>query len=182
MLSSHRRTGDWFQTFTGVQFYPTEPRPEDFLIEDIAHALSHLCRFNGHTRHFYSVAQHSILVSEIVPPEFALEGLLHDAAEAYIGDMVRPAKVAMPDFQRIEKLIEEALAQAFGLRYPWPVEVKKADDRLLATERRDLLTVQRPWTFRAEPLETRIDPYPSGLAKVLFISRYKQLKGEISDR
>ena len=88
------RKGDWIQTFTGRAFYVLDPRPEDVDIEDIAHALSMQCRFAGHCREFYSVAQHSVTASWLVPPEDALWGLLHDAAEAYVVDLPRPIKRA----------------------------------------------------------------------------------------
>jgi uncharacterized protein len=86
------RTGDWIQTYTGKQFWPLSPLPEDIVIEDIAHALSMQCRFGGHVRTFYSVAQHSVHVSLLVEPQYALWGLLHDAAEAYLVDLPRPIK------------------------------------------------------------------------------------------
>lgn len=83
---------NWIMTHTGKKFRPFSPRIEDIDIEDIAHALSNLCRFNGHTSKFYSVAEHSILVSELCPDELKLKGLLHDAAEAYLGDVPSPLK------------------------------------------------------------------------------------------
>ncbi len=88
------RKGDYIATYTGKQFYPLDPRPEDVCLEDIAHSLSNLCRFTGHTDtdRFYSVAQHSVICSTIVAPEAALLALLHDAAEAYLGDISRPLK------------------------------------------------------------------------------------------
>ena len=81
------RNGSWLQTYTGIQFWPLDPRPEEIDIQDIAHALSLLCRFNGHCQRFYSVAEHSVHVSTILAPEFGLWGLLHDAAEAYLSDI-----------------------------------------------------------------------------------------------
>src|SRR5579885_2784587 len=86
------RHGDWIQTYCGVAFYPLDPRPEEILIEDIAHALSMLCRFTGHVKRFYSVAQHCVYVSHRCDPKDALWGLLHDAAEAYLNDISRPVK------------------------------------------------------------------------------------------
>ena len=86
------RVGDWIQTMSGVIFYPLDPRPEEIRIEDIAHALSHQCRFAGHCREFYSVAEHSVRVSRELPQEFMLWGLLHDASEAYLVDLPRPIK------------------------------------------------------------------------------------------
>ncbi len=86
------RGGYSMQTFSRTMFYPLDPHPEDVHIVDIAHALANICRFGGHAKRFYSVAQHSVLVSRIVEPEDALHGLMHDAAEAYVGDVVRPIK------------------------------------------------------------------------------------------
>lgn len=83
---------DWMQTYTGRVFWPLEPRPEDVDIVDIAHALANLCRYGGHSKVFYSVAHHSVLVSQIVPPADALWGLMHDSAEAYVIDLIRPIK------------------------------------------------------------------------------------------
>ncbi|MFG0247924.1 MAG: phosphohydrolase, partial [Phycisphaeraceae bacterium JB051] len=77
----------WIQTYTGKAFYPLREDPGIIDIRDIAHALSLQCRFNGHCSDFYSVAQHSVHVSEVVPQAFALWGLLHDAAEAYMSDL-----------------------------------------------------------------------------------------------
>lgn len=171
-----RSATGWFQTFTGRQFWPTDPRPEDFDLRDIATGLSQICRFNGHTNAFYSVAQHSVLVSRIVPPELAWEGLMHDAAEAYIGDVIRPLKHALPDYRAIETRLEEVLAERFGLKYPWPPEIKEADNVLLMTERRDLVNhCGRDWSNRAEPMEQKISPWSPGASRWAFIDRARDL-------
>lgn len=86
------RKGDWMQTYTGRKFWPLNPRAEEVYIEDIAHSLALSCRFNGHCKVFYSIAQHSVLVSQIVKPTQQLIALLHDSAEAYLGDIIRPIK------------------------------------------------------------------------------------------
>lgn len=145
------RVGHWFQTWSGRRFYPANPRPEDVFPADIAHALARICRFAGHVVEFCSVAQHSVLVSELVPPHLALHGLLHDAAEAYVGDLISPMKWALRDrsqslggsaFDQIERGVERAILQRFDLQ-ELPEDdsaiVKHADLRALATERRDLL-------------------------------------------
>lgn len=127
--------GEWFQTFTGKKFYPKDPRPEDVCIEDIAHALAHINRFGGHLPEPWTVAQHSLVASSFAPPDLQLEALLHDAHEAYVGDMVKPLKLMMPEFQDVEDKVDTAIREAFGLpiRSLHPV-VKKVDLIMLRTE------------------------------------------------
>lgn len=173
------RRGNWFQTYTGIKFYPFDPAVEDINIVDIAHHLSLICRFNGSCREFYGVGQHSVLVSKVVPKEFAKWGLLHDAAEAYIGDMVRPLKLGMPLFQQVEIGIEMVMAEKFDLVFPIPPEIKNADNILLYTERRDLLNIQHKWTLSdvITPLEERIVPMAPKEAERYFLERYEELLG-----
>jgi uncharacterized protein len=176
------RIGDWLQTFTGKQFYPRDPRVEDVDIRDIAHALSLVCRFGGHVKELYSVAQHSVIVSEIVPDHLALEGLLHDAAEAYIGDMVRPLKEAMPAYKEVEIGIEKVIADRFGLAFPFPGEIKAADLRACITEKRDMHNVQRPGRQIAVPLSETIVPWPSAFAETTFLCRFTELSSRRTHR
>lgn len=134
------RQGDWMQTFTGRQFWPVDPRPDEICIEDIAHSLAMQCRFGGHCLRFYSVAEHSVLVSRSLPSGFALWGLLHDAAEAYVLDVVRPLKPYLPGYRDIEDRVMIAICERFGLDYitnpfAMPSAVKLADNRILLTER-----------------------------------------------
>ncbi|MDI1288693.1 MAG: hypothetical protein PSX37_01920 [bacterium] len=96
------RIGDWMNTFTGQKFYPLDPRADEVHAPDIAKALSQICRYGGHTSQHYSVAEHCVLMSLAVAPEHALFALLHDATEAYVGDMVRPLKQALPEYRAIE--------------------------------------------------------------------------------
>lgn len=132
------RHGTWMQTFTGRKFYPLDPRADEIVLEDIAHGLAMTCRYGGQCQRFYSVAEHAFLVSHLVPEPFALHGLLHDSAEAYIGDMIRPLKhqPEMGDFRQAEEMIEDAVAIAFGLDWtPEAVDsVKEFDDRILVDE------------------------------------------------
>ncbi len=139
----------WIQTAGGRAFDFLAPSQESIDLGDIAHALGRLCRFNGHVNGFYSVAEHSVLVSRLVAPEFAVAGLLHDAAEAYIGDVTKPLKDQLPDYQRIEAIVEQAIAERFGLPVPMPPEVKIADTMALAMEHRDLMPgpEPRPWSL-----------------------------------
>jgi len=128
----------WITTATGRRVDYVRVGPEDIDIEDIATALSRECRFAGHCKHFYSVAQHSVLVSRLVPEELALEGLLHDASEAYLKDIPSPLKSLLPDYREIEARFDRAIRRRFGLPETPSPEIKRADLVLLATERRQL--------------------------------------------
>jgi uncharacterized protein len=170
--------GEWIQTHSRKKFFPLTPRPEDVCIEDIAHALSNLCRFTGHTREFYSVAQHSVLVSEVCPFEHALHGLLHDGSEAYISDLARPVKYSdlMTPYRNAEKHLQRIVYEAFYLDPEEPASVKRADDRLVVTERRDLLGEPiEPWITTAAPLPDRIIAWSPKTAKRIFLDRYRLL-------
>lgn len=144
-----KRLGEWIQTYPkGIKFWPLDPRPEEIHIEDIAHALSNVCRFGGFVKHHYSVAQHSLLVSYKVPPCDALWALLHDAPEAYLGDQCRPVKRSMVfhinecfhPFAKVEEELMRVVAKRFGLEgSEIPPSVHEADLRMLMTEKRDLL-------------------------------------------
>ena len=142
------RKGGWISTHTGRRFWPLDPRPDEIDIRDIAHALSNQCRFSGHSNRFYSVGEHSLRVSGIVPPEHALWALLHDASEAYLVDLPRPLKHT-PGFAEVYREAEArlmlAVAERFGLDPVMPDEVERADQILLATERRDLLGADCHW-------------------------------------
>ena len=164
----------WIQTYTGRRFDILDPRPEDVCLEDIAHALSMQCRFNGHCREFYSVGEHSVRVARILPPELQAHGLLHDAAEAYIGDMVRPLKQLLPAFADVERNIMLTVNfRFFGCSYPTDAakaEIKRADNTMLATEARDLMAdPPDDWGLTAEPVERRITPWSARLAEAEFL-------------
>jgi 5'-deoxynucleotidase YfbR-like HD superfamily hydrolase len=167
-------------TYTGRYFNFLEPSPDSFDIQDIAHALSMICRYTGHTKQFYSVAQHSVAVSFLVPPEWAMAGLLHDAAEAFIGDVSSPLKQLLPEYKLIEKRIEKVIFQKFGLPPELPKIIKVADVKLMATEQRDLMGAgAEDWavTKGIEPLEEVIEPLSPTYAYSAFITRYRNIKG-----
>lgn len=170
---------DWIQTYTGKQFWPLEPRGEDIDILDIAHALSNLCRYGGHVEEFYSVAQHCVLVSDTVPAEFALYGLLHDASEAYLIDVPRPIKhsLGMEAYRAAEKKLQTEIYFHFYLGANEPTEVKTADTQLLRTEQRDLMKpAPAAWKdYRVGALEMKIEPWTPRAASVTYLQRYAQL-------
>lgn len=123
------------QLADGQMFDLVNPDPRVITIDVIAHALSRICRFTGHVSvPLYSVAEHSVRVSWLVPDHDAREGLMHDAAEALIGDVAAPLKRLLPDYRRIEERIEKVIAERFGLLYPWPLSVKEADLDMLRLE------------------------------------------------
>ena len=130
------------KTFAGLYLDLNNPHL-DYVELDIAHALSLICRFGGHCDRFYSVAQHSILVSHLCPERFKLWGLLHDASEAYLGDMPRPLKAMLPDYRNLESKIQKLVWEEYDLIGPLPEEVKKADEIALSYEYRLLMGVER---------------------------------------
>lgn len=158
----------WMLTFTGQAIDPLHPDPACIDPLDIAHALSQVCRFAGHTREFYSVAQHSVLVSALVPEEHGLAALLHDAAEAYLCDLPSPLKRALPGYCEIEHRMQEAIALRFGIPATPDTAVKHADLVALATERRDLMRAHDgEWAVLRgiTPARTTIRPLPPAIAK-----------------
>lgn len=178
------RVGNWMLSSQGNRLWPLDMRAEDVDIEDIAHALSNICRFGGHCREFYSVAQHSVIVAGRVSSENGLVALLHDAPEAYCGDVVRPLKQNLRGFEDIEQGIWYAIAERFGLPEWLPEEVLVEDARVLLMEKRDLLVHHEyAWEFPqcAYPdLQVPpglIVPVPPSEAKQLFLSLYWSLAG-----
>lgn len=186
------RIGDWIQTRNRVRFYPLDPRPEEVLIEDIAFALAHTNRFNGHAGQ-YSVAEHSCRVAQVLldeevmggNSELVLAGLLHDAAEAYVADLPRPLKVSFRQagfrtYDHAEELVMNAVERRFGL--PEGIcscpSVQRVDAILLATERRDLFPNALPWSALPKPLRRPIVPWSARIAERNFLRLFGQLTAE----
>ncbi len=167
----------WIQTFTGIQVWPLDPQPDQIDIVDIAHSLSMLCRFNGHSMKFYSVAEHSIHVSNIVSPENRLWGLLHDAAEAYLSDVPKPVKQQVDQFHPLEERMLAVIADRFGLTTEIPEEVHDADMKMLATEKQALMGNEpAPWSGLPDPLEpSMIRCFSPEEAKQAFLMRFSEL-------
>lgn len=177
--------GPWMLTASGRRFYPSCPRSDDVHIDDIAHALSNICRFGGHTDRFYSVAQHALLVSgiceQLVPadPWLWYYGLHHDDAEAYTGDVITQIKYAVPAIRAYHKPIEKAVARAMQLPEHLPPVIKEADLIALATENRDFLTgkglYMAPGFTLPEPLEAHLIANEPYMAEEDYLSRHYQL-------
>lgn len=168
------------QLHSGAYFDLSDPRGSELSIADIAHALSMTCRFGGHTDVFYSVAQHCVLASRTVAEEFAYAALMHDAAEALIGDIPSPLKAMLPCYRALEKKVEMAVFDRFNVPFPLPPEVKHADLVMLGTERRDLMqptTTGGEWSVLKgiEPREREIVPWSPAGAYNRFMNRYEDL-------
>lgn len=170
------RRGDWIEVYSGRAFWPLDPRAHEVDVRDIAHALSLVCRFTGHVREFYSVAQHSVLVSRAVPERDALWGLLHDASEAYVADVSRPVKrlPEMTPYREAERRLMVVVCERFELPMVQPASVSEADMRILATEKRDLLRGP-PWELGVEPYPEPIEPWSPEKSEYEFLSRFRAL-------
>jgi hypothetical protein len=206
----------WFQTYTNEVFDLLNPKLETIHVSDIAHGLALQCRYNGATPEPYSIAQHSILVLDLVtrkafPQSKGIKdweghrvlfchlgnlhmvqwALMHDAAEAYLGDIVNPLKKALPDYQKIEARLEEAIKERFEIETPQSVRdvVKEADTLALLIERNAFHgpNPPKPWFVDSMGLEAEIpEDYRSGRLPVLswkdaereFVWRFRQLFGD----
>ena len=175
----------WIQTYTGRQFWPGEPRVEDVNIVDIAHALSMQCRYSGHCKHFYSVAEHSVHVSFSLPTEHRLWGLLHDASEAYLTDVPRPIKPLLRGYADLEANIMAVICERYELPFNEPAEVKRVDTAILADEMVQLMAEPpAPWHLPEPPLGIQVQGWSPERAKAEFLRRFYNLterhRGEIT--
>lgn len=170
----------FMQTASGKSFHPTKPSVEIIDIGDIAHALSNLCRFAGHTKHFYSVAQHSVIVAAIVKMKGGskrdqLHGLLHDATEAYLTDVPTPVKRLLPDYKTIEEKVYVCIAEKFGLDQALPKIVHMADGIALATEAEALMLNSHRWKLPHDPEDIEITNLPPIRARRMFLKKFGEL-------
>ena len=168
-------------TYTGHWFYFKDPRAGDFWIEDIAHALSNNCRYNGHVKQFYSVAEHCWWVSHHVPAEDALAGLMHDAAEAYTSDIPSPMKWHINQqadnlLHDLEETVDKAIFEQFGLGWPMPGTVKPADRAMLYTEMKQLLAYGEMFIPEDAPtFDMRLECWLPERAEKEFLNRFQAL-------
>jgi len=175
---------DWIETYTGKLFYPLEPDIELIDIIDIAHALSMICRFNGHSDRFYSVAQHSVIVSNLATPKNKLIGLLHDASEAYLTDVPRPLKPFLPDYYVWEDVLTDMIFTKFGIpdtdpENRIPNEIHIIDNDIVLTEGSALGFDISKWELTSQigiqPLDVEIQPESSEMSEIKFLEAFYNL-------
>lgn len=168
-------------TYLGVNFDVANISLDDIHIEDIAHHLSNKCRFGGAVKSFYSVAQHSVYVSGLAK-EHPLAGLLHDAAEAYIPDIVRPLQRYVNGLRKIEANLHRAIAEKFGTKFPYPEDVDWADGAILVDEARELIANGGKGWYFLHPEGTGIikdiPTWTPRFAEMMFLNRFRALSGE----
>lgn len=170
------KTG-YIRTYKNHQFYFDDIENNVIDIEDIAHSLSNQGRWTGHTNVFYSLAEHSVLTSRLVSPEYAFEALMHDASEAYVVDLSRPLKAFVPDYRKIQHRVEKYIAEYFGLPYPLSEPVRIADDRLLQTEWETLFDKTEIWLgIKAEPFDLKFHCWNPEQAERAFLEAYESLE------
>lgn len=185
MSSDVLEPGPFMQTLTGRRMNPLDASPEDIDPDDIAGALANICRFGGHSRAFYSVAQHSVIVCDLLAerggsPDELMAALLHDAAEAYLGDLPHPIKHRSElgaAFREAEHRLEAVIAARFDLPDARAL-IKPLDRAMLATERR--IFSEETWRWPelddAEPLDIEIEPWPPERAAREFRERFERLE------
>lgn len=173
---------DFIETFTGRRFRPLDPSASDVCIEDIAHALSQQCRFSGHTRVPYSVAEHSVRVADRLrrhSREVRLWGLMHDASEAYLVDIPSPLKCtpAFMQYRIAEQALMLCVCERFGMDYAEPEAVREADAALLALEVRDLMPAKPAhWAGQlGAAVGEEIRPWSARMAEVKFLETFRSL-------
>lgn len=170
----------YIETYTGLRVYFNDIHKDIISIHDIAHSLSQICRFTGHTKEFYSVAQHSVLVADAqttLPEKRA--GLLHDATETYVNDLPSPLKACtdLGDYKNLENRFHHVINQKYKVNDGMTPNIKKADLAALFTEKRDVLNKPSDWGWGHDiiPFDDIIIPLGPKEAKALFIKRFIEL-------
>lgn len=176
---------NWIGLLSGAKMDYDNPGESDVTLDDLASALSNICRFSGHLPCFYSVAQHLVNTSRLVSPEYAYDALMHDTAEAFTNDLPTPLKWSLPIFKELEVKIESAMSERFEFNYPYPSEVKAADTTMLLLEKKYVKLDDREWPNYA-PLDPEFEslvlpkvdlkPWQPVRAKREFLERYAQLR------
>ena len=175
--------GAFITTNSGVRFFVDECNIKDVPIQDIAHALSQNCRFNGHLADFYSVAEHSVIVSYLVPSRYAMTALLHDVSEAFVPDMPRPFKPLITGFEEYEDRIQEAVAACYGTVYPLPEEVKYIDKNIVRDEAEAFYPDPPDWIEFYESVAAPLffNAWSPKVAKAEFLDRFYYLRNRDKD-
>lgn len=165
------------RTLSGRYFSFKSPQDYKFDIEEIGHALSHICRYTGHVKEFYSVAQHSVLVSYCVPELHVKTAFGHDFAESVLGDVSSPLKAELSEYRAMEHIVEREIARQFGLIFPHPPSVKNADLRVMLAEMRDLkngyVSADYP---KLKPIDYPIRPMEPKMAFTYFMNRWEEIQ------
>lgn len=177
----HPHSLPWMETLYGHYFYPSDPSANVYDIRDIAGALSKQCRYGGHCTKFYSVAEHCVHIAYNAPREVALEGLMHDASEAYLVDVPRAVKRFLSDYKPLERQIETEIARKFGLLYnpdadgwAWPEAIQKLDERILHNEKAQLMAAStKDWSIPHEPIaDLRLPCWSPEIANARFLEAF----------
>lgn len=182
-MNAFDRRGDWMQTFTGRQFWPLDPRTSDLDIVDIAHALGMACRYAGHGLQFYSVAEHSVLITRWLRDQghdrdVQLKGLMHDAPEAYLVDVPRPIKPYLTQYRGIEVTLWCVIAGWLGMSAFMPEAIKEADSRILVDERaQNMAPCPVEWNIPSQGLGVTLEFWSPSRAKAEFLMEFERLTG-----
>lgn len=182
VFMSEDNKSSWLQTGTGRRVCVLNPRPEEIYVKDIAMALAKQCRFNGMCKSFYSVAQHCVMGSELAEKlygkEAAKEFLMHDATEAYVGDLIRPVKVMIPAFRKVEEGFWKAISTKFSLPFKHSDECKYIDEVMVTWEKRDLLPNSEEWPRLPDISKMELETLLSWeweIAEHFWLKRYEEL-------
>jgi 5'-deoxynucleotidase YfbR-like HD superfamily hydrolase len=181
----------WISLLSGATFNYNRPEESGVTIDDLASALSNVCRFAGHLPRFYSVAQHLVNTSRIVEPDLAFTALMHDTAEAFTNDLPTPLKWALPIFKELEVKIEAAMAAKFGFEFPYPPEIKEADTIMLMLEKYYVKEDDSVWPNYEKYTKRVVKPFLDKVdldswqprrAKREFLERFEELRNGIKQQ